>query len=92
MANNVYFQLTTFHNIHEDGTPTGEKTLGYRIYDDYECVYDNTFPDMESMKKAGITPEKIINFIAATHPQFYETICEKGLHFNNRYIAPPDDI
>lgn len=88
MANRVYIQYTTFQNIDSNANPTGEIRFGYRLYDDYEGVYNNCFETIEDLKAKGPTEGNIVKFIGENHPQFYETVCERGIHFNDHYLPP----
>lgn len=43
------------------------------------------------MRKAGLTPEGIFNYIAEHHDDFALTAREKGVYLNGDWIAPPKD-
>lgn len=89
MANIVEVQFTAFQNLNDSGEAIGERCLGYRIFDDYDADYNNTFDSIDEMIAAGLTPEGIFDYIDAKHDQFSETIWERGVMLNDRYIAPP---
>ena len=89
MVNIVEVQFTAFQNLNSSGTPIGERYLGYRIYDDYDADYNNTFDSIDAMEAAGLTPEGIFNYIDQKHDKFSDTIWERGVILNDRYITPP---
>lgn len=89
MANIVEVQFTSFQNLDSDGKPVGNKHLGYRIFDDYDAEYNNTFDSLEEMKAAGLTAEGIFGYIDAKHDKFSETVWERGVMFNDQYLPPP---
>lgn len=89
MANIVEVQFTAFQNLDSIGAPVGERYLGYRIYDDYDADYNNTFDSIDEMEAAGLTPEGIFDYIDQKHDKFSETIWERGVMLNDQYIAPP---
>ena len=89
MANIVEVQFTALQNLNSSGTPIGERYLGYRIYDDYDADYNNTFDSIDAMEAAGLTPEGIFNYIDQKHDKFSDTIWERGVILNDRYITPP---
>lgn len=91
MANIVEVQFTAFQNLNSDGKPVGSAHLGYRIFDDYDADYNNTFDSIETMKNAGLTPEGIFEYIDAKHDKFSETLWERGVILNDQYLQPPND-
>ena len=67
MANIVEIQFTAFQNLDNSGAHVGESHLGYRIFDDYDADYNNTFDSIDAMKAAGLTPEGIFEYIDQKH-------------------------
>ena len=92
MSNRVYVQLTKFQNIDEKGNPTKETDFGYRIYDDEDSEYNNSFDNIEEMTKQGLNEKDIINYVKENHFDFYyPTVSQKGLYFNGKYIPPGEN-
>lgn len=89
MANIVEVQFTAFQNLNSSGAPIGERYLGYRIYDEYDADYNNTFDSIDAMEAAGLTPEGVFDYIDQKHDKFSDTIWERGVILNDQYIAPP---
>lgn len=89
MANIVEVQFTAFQDLDDNGYAVGEVRYGYRIFDDYDAEYNNTFDSMEAMKEIGLTPEGIFDYIDKKHDSFCETVWERGVLLNNVYIKPP---
>lgn len=91
MANLVGIQFTAFQNLDNSGAHVGESHLGYRIFDDYDADYNNTFDSIDAMKAAGLTPEGIFEYIDQKHDKFSETAWKRGVMLNDQYIAPPKE-
>ena len=91
MANIVEVQFTAFQNLDSSGAPVGESHLGYRIFDNYDADYNNTFDSIDEMESAGLTPEGIFEYIDQKHDKFSEIAWERGVMLNNQYIAPPKE-
>lgn len=89
MANIVEVQFTSFQNLDSDGNPVGDRNLGYRIFDDYDAEYNNTFDSIEEMKAAGLSAEGIFDYIDTKHDKFSETAWERGVMLNDQYLLPP---
>ena len=89
MANIVEVQFTIFINIDSHGTPMDECHYGYRIFDDYDADYNNTFQSLADMLEAGLTPEGIFNYINEHHDRFSDDIWTRGVMLNNQYLPPP---
>lgn len=80
MKNDINIQPTKFEDI-----PTGEITLGVRIYDSYDNMYQNTWhtipsDDMDILRwvieKADDQVKDLLSFIEET---------ESGLYIGNKY-------
>ncbi len=79
MSNRISLIATKFTNI-----KTGHETLGYRLYDDYEQIYDNTFESV---------PDDDIEFLQMVYDRcdeysailnyLWET--KKGININEEY-------
>lgn len=85
MNNKVQVRFTKFQNVDSNGTPTGKPTFGYRLYDEYEQTYDNSFQSIEDMKNAGLNPENVCEYICNHHDNFDEQITNYGLYLNGQY-------
>lgn len=91
MANIVEVQFTAFQNLNSDGQAVGEVRYGYRIFDDYDAQYNNTFDSVDAMKEVGLTPEGIYDYIDEKHDSFCETARERGVLLNDVYIEAPTE-
>lgn len=91
MANIVEVQFTAFQNLNSDGQAVGEVRYGYRIFDDYDAQYNNTFDCVDDMKEVGLTPEGIYDYIDEKHDSFCETARARGVLLNDVYIEPPTE-
>ena len=92
MSNRVYVQFTQFQNIDENGNPMKEPDFGYRIFDDEDAEYNNSFESVEEMIQEGLNQDNILSYVRENHFDFYyPTVLNKGLYFNGKYI-PPDEI
>lgn len=89
MSNMVCVQFTKFQNLDQHGKPSEEPAFGYRIYDDYDGVYNNCFHSVEEMVEAGLTPEGIFDYICENHESFWEETMNRGIMLNNVYLSPP---
>jgi len=49
MSNRIEIQLTKFVNLDHLGNVQDDFSFGYRIYDDYADVYNNTFESLEDL-------------------------------------------
>lgn len=91
MANIVEVQFTIFINIDNTGAPMDECHYGYRIFDDYDADYNNTFESVADMLEAGLTPEGIFDYISEHHDIFSDDIWTRGVMLNNQYLPPPHE-
>lgn len=91
MSNMVCVQFTRFQNLDQDGNPSDEPTIGYRIYDDYGGDYNNCFNSIDAMIEAGLTPERIFDYICENHESFWEEAMNRGVTLNDVYLPPPED-
>ena len=86
MSNKVYLNLTVFTTVDENGKEY-EKTFGYRLYDNYANVYNNTFQSIkhahEEIKKRGIME------IIQSHDKFVDldTYTCSAIFYNNTIIS-----
>jgi hypothetical protein len=86
MSNRVSFQYTKFTNYNADGTPSWD-SWGYRIYDDYDQSYNNTYDSLEELM-SSINRGNVAEYIANTFEDFWEAILHSGgLYFCNDWIT-----
>lgn len=91
MSNMVCVQFTRFQNLDQDGNPSDEPTLGYRIYDDYGGDYNNCFVSVDEMLEKGLTPEGIFDYILEYHESFGEEAMNRGVMLNDVYLPPLEE-
>lgn len=92
MSNLVCVQFTSFQNLDSEGKPSGKSCLGYRIYDDYDGDYNNSFESIDEMLQAGLTPEGIFDYILEHHDSYWEEATNRGILFNDQYLPPPGEV
>jgi len=91
MSNRVNLQFTKFINIGADGHSESE-SLGYRLYDDYETLYNNTYESIDELNE-DINEETIFHFMAEHYPEiFIDAVRPKeGMYLNGVWIKLTDE-
>lgn len=85
MANSVWLDYTKFDNLNENGKAT-DTWFGFRIFDDYNSDYDNTFKTFEALREA-INVENVFRYIQENYEYYVDSIRESGgLYFNDRFL------
>ncbi len=84
MASKVSFEFTKFDSIDEQGNVTAT-TYGYRIYDDFDAQYNNTYASLDNLTNE-ISLETLLKFISENHSEFLDSIYYYGLYFNGKRI------
>lgn len=85
--NQVTLEFTKFTNFNS-AKVMEESTFGYRIYDDYQNDYNNTFDSIEEVIET-ITKENVIEFLDKNHVGYHESVVNhaKGLFFNGEWVT-----
>lgn len=76
----VFVRYTKFVNMNDDGTE-GSSYYGYRIFDDYEEDYSNSFESFESMRKA-INEDTVREYVERVHPTFLDVLEDTEIVLN----------
>ena len=76
MSNRVSVQYTKFVNLDVAGNEL-DFNYGYRIYDDYESVYNNTYSTFKELE-ITVHEENVWAFLLHEHPNFYEAAEHNG--------------
>jgi hypothetical protein len=74
MGNTATIQRTAFVNI-----PDGEKTFGYRIYDDYEQDYDNIFEEADMNLPDKDFLLKVVGRLSEVGQSIFDLALDKGV-------------
>jgi hypothetical protein len=82
------FQYTRFVDINEEGKEVEEK-WGYRLYDDLDAVYNNTFDSFEELKDV-VNRKNLMSFLMDNHLEFAGWITERGIYFNDEWLTAED--
>ena len=85
MSNVLSIQLTTFANINSNGRVI-ENSYGYRIYDDYASVYNNTFDTLDDLL-IEVNDENFWK-VLENHDEFCDVDpLEEGVCFNGEFFS-----
>lgn len=86
MSNHVNFQYTKFVDLNSDGSEQ-HVYYGYRIYDDYESGYDNTYESFYELC-SDVNVNTILSHIEKFHEEFMESIeFGGGMFFNDCWLS-----
>lgn len=83
--NRVEIQYTRFVNLDSDGNEN-DSTFGYRLYDDYGSVYNNTFSCIKELQSA-VNPDSILEYLSEYHNDFWESVVERGLFLDRKSVV-----
>ena len=86
--NRPCLQYTRFVDLSEEGNEI-EETWGYRLYDDYSQLYNNTFNSFEELRDV-VNRTNILQFLWDNHFEFAAELDDKGLYFNDDWITPEE--
>jgi hypothetical protein len=89
MSNRATLQFTRFANLNLKGEQISKKEdYGYRLYDEYESVYNNTFESFEELQEA-INLHTVGEYLKNNHRDFYvdAVLQREGLNFNGRWYS-----
>jgi hypothetical protein len=85
MSNRVYIQICEFTDYVGTDVDT-DHTYGYRIWDDYDQWYNNTFDTLDAVFEF-VTEERVFELVWHNHFELWETVDERGgLYLNNDWV------
>lgn len=89
MSNRVYLDLTVFTTVDENGQER-DKSFGYRLYDDYGAVYNNTYDSIEAAHDE--IQDKGIMEVIRSHEEFKDIDGDtcSGVYYNDEEV--PEEI
>ena len=82
MSNRLCVEYTKFVNLNDSGQEV-DHTFGFRIYDDYQAEYRNTYYSFEELR-VSINRENIQEFLEREYFDFYED--RRGVELNDEWV------
>lgn len=82
--NKPCLQPTIFIDVDNRGKEY-DRTYGYRLYDDYESVYNNTFDSMEAVLEE-ITLISVIGYVRENHQSFIQDSNFTGIYLDSDWV------
>jgi len=86
--NRPCFQYTRFVNLDNSGNEFDE-SWGYRLYDDYDQTYNNTFKSFEELRDV-VHKENLLEYLWNNHFEFIVDLMDRGIYFNEEWMTPEE--